>query len=126
MNELERRMKNARIREEDLDERFVLGSGSGGQKINKTSSRVYLKHRPTGIEVQCQESRSRDRNRELARLRLCDKIEEAEREKQLERSRERALKRYRKRRPSRATKAKVRRDKQHRSEKKQSRGRVES
>lgn len=59
------------IREEDLIERFVLGTGSGGQKINKTSSCVYLKHIPTGIEVKCQASRSREENRELAREKLC-------------------------------------------------------
>ncbi len=117
-------MQRARIFEKDLEERFVLGSGSGGQKINKTSSRVYLKHLPTGIEISCQESRSREKNRELARIRLCEQIEKAQLDKRLKQSRARALRRYRKRRPSASTKAKMRRDKQFRSDKKRLRGRV--
>lgn len=124
MNDLEQRMKQAQIREEDLEESFVLGSGSGGQKINKTSSCVQLKHLPTGIEIQCQESRSREKNRELARLRLCERIEQTQKEKKQERARRRALIRFRKRRPSRASKAKTRKQKEQRSEKKKMRGRI--
>lgn len=124
MDTLEQRMKRARILEEDLEERFVLGSGSGGQKINKTASCVYLKHLPTGVEVSCQDSRSREKNREIARSRLCERFEEAEKKKQLERARRRALKRFQKRRPSAATRAKKRRNKQFRSDKKKLRGRV--
>jgi peptide chain release factor len=75
-NALEARMQRLGIREEDLVEKFVLGSGSGGQKINKTSSCVYLKHLPTGIEVKCQRERSREMNRFLARRELCEKLEE--------------------------------------------------
>lgn len=70
------RMTKLGIREADLIEKFILGSGSGGQKINKTSSCVYLKHIPTGIEVKCQKDRSRELNRYLARRELCDKLEE--------------------------------------------------
>lgn len=81
------------VREEDLEERFILGSGSGGQKINKTSSCVYLKHLPTGHEVQCQESRSREKNRALARERLCDFLEKKIAEDQLEKARNRARQR---------------------------------
>src|SRR5690606_5916276 len=72
MDTLEQRMKAAGIDEDDLDERFVLGSGSGGQKINKTASCVQLKHIPTGYEVSCQDSRSREKNREIARARMCE------------------------------------------------------
>lgn len=75
-NQLEQRMASLGIREEDLIEKFILGSGSGGQKINKTSSCVYLKHLPTGIEVKCQRDRSREMNRFFARRELCDRIEE--------------------------------------------------
>lgn len=121
---LEARMKRNQILESDLEERFVLGSGSGGQKINKTSNCVYLKHLPSGIEVSCQDSRSRERNREIARNRLCEELEEARDRKRLQKARQRALKRYQKRRPSRATKAKMRRTKERRREKKQLRGRV--
>ena len=74
--ELQMRMQQLGIREEDLIEKFILGSGSGGQKINKTSSCVYLKHLPTGFEVKCQKERSRELNRYYARKELCDQVEE--------------------------------------------------
>ncbi len=73
---LKKRMEELSIKEEDLVEKFILGSGSGGQKINKTSSCVYLKHLPTGIEVKCQQERSRELNRYLARKELCKRLEE--------------------------------------------------
>jgi len=73
---LQERMAKLEIREEDLIEKFILGSGSGGQKINKTSSCVYLKHLPSGIEVKCQRNRSREMNRYLARRELCERLEE--------------------------------------------------
>ena len=60
------------IYEKDLIEKFILGSGRGGQKIQKTSSCVYLKHIPTGIEVKCQKDRSREVNRYIARNTLCE------------------------------------------------------
>ncbi|KAG9104927.1 hypothetical protein FRC06_004994 [Ceratobasidium sp. 370] len=62
------------MREEDLDETFVRGSGPGGQAINKTSSSVSLIHRPTGIRVQCQATRSREDNRKIARKILLEKF----------------------------------------------------
>jgi protein subunit release factor B len=69
------KMERLGIREEDITEKFILGGGKGGQKINKTASCVYLKHRPTGIEVKCQTERSQILNRFLARRILADKIE---------------------------------------------------
>lgn len=71
---LAEKMSGLNINEADLIEKFILGSGSGGQKINKTASTVYLKHAPTGIEVKCQTHRSREHNRYEARKRLCEKI----------------------------------------------------
>lgn len=71
---LARRMAALGIVEADLDETFVRGSGRGGQKINKTSSCVLLRHRPTGIEVRCQRERSQALNRFFARRALCDRI----------------------------------------------------
>ena len=121
MESLPERMLRLRILEEDLEERFILGSGSGGQKINKTSSCVYLKHLPSGHEVSCQESRSREKNREFARTRLCEHFEKTAAEAKLEAARARARKRYQKRKPSRAAKARLRVAKQHRSERKSSR-----
>ena len=75
MSEIAARMQRLHIREDDLVEKFILGSGKGGQKINKTASCVYLKHLPTGIEVKCQRERSRELNRYIARRDLCEKIE---------------------------------------------------
>lgn len=68
-------MKALNIKDEDLIEKFILGSGAGGQKINKTSSCVYLKHIPTGIQIKCQRTRSREYNRYLALTDLCDRLE---------------------------------------------------
>jgi len=69
-------MKKLEISDDDIIEKFILGSGSGGQKLNKTHSCVYLKHIPTGIEVKCQSERSRATNRYLARRDLVEKIKE--------------------------------------------------
>jgi protein subunit release factor B len=60
---------------EDVDERFVRGGGPGGQKINKTSSTVWLHHRPTGVEVRCQQERSQAANRLKAWTDLVSKLE---------------------------------------------------
>ena len=60
----------------DVTEVFIRGSGSGGQKINKTSSTVVLRHGPSGLEVRCQEERSQAANRARAWERFCDKQEE--------------------------------------------------
>lgn len=64
------------LREDDLLETFVRGSGPGGQKINKTSNRVVLVHTPTQIRVECQETRSLQQNRKIARNRLKLKLDE--------------------------------------------------
>ena len=69
------RFERLGILEKDLEERFVRASGKGGQKLNKTSSCVWLTHKPTGILVKCEESRSQALNRFLARRRLADKLE---------------------------------------------------
>lgn len=75
MDEILSRMKRLNIRDEDLIEKFILGSGRGGQKINKTASTVYLKHIPSGIEVKCGKDRSREINRFFARRELCERLE---------------------------------------------------
>ena len=63
------------LREEDLTEKFVKGSGAGGQKINKTSNRVILVHEPTQLRVECQETRSLQQNRKIGRKRLLEKLD---------------------------------------------------
>jgi protein subunit release factor A len=70
------RMGSLGVAREDLEETFVRGRGNGGQKINKTSSTVRLRHLPTGLEVICQEQRSLSQNRYQARVLLCDKLEQ--------------------------------------------------
>lgn len=69
------RMAALEIDESEITERFIKGSGSGGQKINKTASCVYLLHQPSGIEIKCQRSRSQSANRFFARRELCDQLE---------------------------------------------------
>ncbi|KAJ3508745.1 hypothetical protein NLJ89_g5580 [Agrocybe chaxingu] len=61
------------IREDDIEESFVRGSGPGGQSINKTENNVQLLHKPTGVRVSCQETRSLSQNRKLARKWLLEK-----------------------------------------------------
>jgi peptide chain release factor len=116
--QLEERMRSLEIFEDDLVEKFILGSGSGGQKINKTSSCVYLKHLPTGIEVKCQKDRSRDVNRYLARKELCDRL--AEKQYQIKTEKQHLAEKIRrqKRRRSRRSKEKMLAAKKIRSEKK--------
>jgi len=98
------RMKRLGILEEDLEERFVRASGKGGQKLHKTSSCVWLTHRPTGILVKCEASRSQALNRFLARRRLAEKLEHQRGERQeqdvrdrIRRRKARAKRRIRKR-----------------------------
>lgn len=73
--DLERRMEALGITESDLVEKFVRGSGAGGQKINKTNNCVFLKHLPSGVAIKCQMDRSRELNRFLARRELCEQLE---------------------------------------------------
>jgi len=46
--EIEQRMQKCGLQEKDLEEKFVRSGGAGGQKVNKTSTCVQLKHIPTG------------------------------------------------------------------------------
>ncbi len=72
---LAQRMESLGVSEADLLEKFVRGSGSGGQKINKTNNCVFLKHLPSGVCIKCQMDRSRELNRFLARRELCEQLE---------------------------------------------------
>ncbi len=97
------RMEKLHINENDLIEKFIIGSGKGGQKLHKTASTVYLKHIPSGIEIKCQDSRSREDNRYFARMRLCEKYHGiVSDEKTKEQQRIEKLKRQKKRRLRRA------------------------
>ncbi len=76
--QLKEKMEAFGIREEDFEEKFIRASGRGGQKLNKSSVAVYLKHIPTGIEVKCMKERSQSVNRFLARREVLERIEELE------------------------------------------------
>jgi protein subunit release factor B len=71
-------MEEASIFEDDLEESFILGGGPGGQKTNKTSNVVRLSHGPSGLQVRCGETRSRQTNRWLARRMLAETVLERE------------------------------------------------
>jgi protein subunit release factor B len=122
--DLFRRLAALQVREADLVERFVRGSGSGGQKINKTSSCVYLLHVPSGEEVKCQRGRSQALNRFLARRELCERLEARRDGERSARQQEREKIRRQKRRRSRKQKAKMLDEKRHQGEKKARRVRV--
>jgi peptide chain release factor len=110
------RMEKLGIHSDDLVEEFVRGSGAGGQKINKTSSTVVLRHLPSGFEVRCQEERSQAMNRVLARIDLCDKIEARREQIQLTRAANISKARAQNRKRSKGEKAKMVKDKRQRSQ----------
>ena len=115
------RMERLGINELDITERFVRSSGAGGQKANKSSTCVYLKHIPSGIEVKCQKERSQALNRFLARRILADKIEQVQLGKKSEEAKRIAKIKRQKRRRSKRAKEKILRAKKIQSEKKKSR-----
>ena len=84
-NEFQLRLARLRLSEPDFEEHFSRSSGPGGQHVNKVSTAVTLRHRPTGIAVTVQDSRSQAINRQLARERLLDAIEAAIRARRDER-----------------------------------------
>jgi len=108
----------------DVEEKFVRGSGPGGQKINKTSSTVCLRHGPTGVEVRVQRERSQAANRELAWQELCEKLETALRQAEAARRAAVEKERRRKRPKSRAQKRRMVETKRLRRKSKDSRGRI--
>lgn len=73
--ELGARMAACGVNEADLEEHFITSGGPGGQKVNRSATCVYLKHKPTGIEVKMQKARSQALNRFFARCRLCELLE---------------------------------------------------
>jgi peptide chain release factor len=118
---LRARLESLGVRDEDLDESFVRSGGPGGQNVNKTSTCVVLHHRPTGVRVRCQETRSQAMNRFLARRRLADAVERKLRgEVEAEKAAAERIRRQKRKRSKRA-KAKMLDDKARHAAKKQAR-----
>jgi peptide chain release factor len=120
---LRARLVSLGVRPEEVEERFVRGAGAGGQKINKTSSTVALRHHPTGVEVRIQEQRSQAQNRERAWVVLAEKMETRRAESEAARQADREQARRRARQKSRRQKARMVAGKRHRAKIKSARGR---
>jgi len=118
-------MQRLGVRETDLEETFARSSGPGGQHVNKVATAVTLRHRPSGISVTAQDSRSQAVNRKLVRERLLDAIETAE---QARRAAEIAkVERERRRKSPRpaALKRRILESKRKRGDLKKQRGKIE-
>ena len=88
------------LNEAELEEIFERSSGPGGQNVNKTSTKVILRHIPTGLSVTVQDTRSQAQNREIARARLFQALRDRERQRQgAERHEREKLRRQRRKRP---------------------------
>lgn len=121
--QLIKKMEALNIHEKDIKESFVRSGGKGGQHVNKTSTCVYLKHIPTGIEVKCQEERSQSLNRYKARVILVKKIDQVVKEKASEEIQRIEKIRRQKRKRSKRAKEKMLDEKKITSEKKRFRSR---
>ncbi|MEN8262998.1 MAG: peptide chain release factor-like protein [Nitrospirota bacterium] len=118
---LRKKLDSLGIFEKDIEESFIRSQGKGGQKVNKTSSCVYLKHIPTGIEVKCQKTRSQGLNRYYAREMLYEKIEREIKGEESEEEKRIAKIRRQKRKRSKRAKDKMLQEKHLQSMKKKDR-----
>ncbi len=118
---LKQKLENLCIYEKDIKESFIRSSGKGGQKVNKTSTCVYLKHVPTGIEVKCSKARTQGLNRYYARQILYAKIERLIKGRESEEKQRIAKIRRQKRKRSKRAKEKMLAQKKLQSRKKKER-----
>ncbi len=97
----QRRLAALGLNESEIEESFCRSAGPGGQHVNKVSTAVELRHRPTGLAVRVQDSRSQALNRRLARERLLDAIEARQHSIiEKEKARKARLRRQKARRPA--------------------------
>lgn len=99
----------------DVEEAFIRGSGKGGQKINKTANCVWLRHRPTGLEVKVQKHREQSKNRLSAYKLLLEKLDERIRGARSARAQKIFKLRKQKQRRSKRAKEKILEGKRHRA-----------
>jgi protein subunit release factor B len=119
------RMARLGIHDVDLEETFARSSGPGGQNVNKVATAVTLRHRPSGVSVTVQDSRSQAVNRKLARERLLDAIESAREERRAAEIAEREKARRRKSPRPAALKKKILEGKRKRGELKKQRAKID-
>ncbi|CAI7568800.1 unnamed protein product [Penicillium discolor] len=67
-----------KINDADISISYLKGTGPGGQKINKTNSAVQIIHKPSGVVIKCQATRSQSQNAKIARSLLADRVEAQE------------------------------------------------
>jgi protein subunit release factor B len=113
------------VPETELEEHFDRSSGPGGQNVNKVSTKVTVRHIPTGITVTVQDTRSQARNRALARQRLAEALRARKEQAKKEAIQKKELERRRKAPRPPGLKRRILADKKHRGAIKRSRHTLE-